>query len=73
MVDEWARKRLGDFNLWASGSAALAKEHASLDAKLSTTITTRRVFINLLCLLEALVVECQHQGECKCLDCRAEF
>ncbi|KAK1447344.1 protein kinase domain-containing protein [Colletotrichum melonis] len=58
MTDEWARKRLADFNLWAAGSGALARAHASLDEQLSEKETVRSVLIDLLGLLEALTRRC---------------
>ena len=62
MVDEWPRKRLADFNIWASGSGALAKKKASLDQRLATKQNVYSVIINLLSLLESLIGECQRRG-----------
>ncbi|KAH6845817.1 hypothetical protein B0I37DRAFT_344991 [Chaetomium sp. MPI-CAGE-AT-0009] len=58
MADEWSRKRLADFNLWASDSGALAKKRASLDQRLEKH-TVREVIVNLLSLLESLLARCQ--------------
>ncbi|KAK3382917.1 hypothetical protein B0T24DRAFT_602981 [Lasiosphaeria ovina] len=59
MGDEWPRKRLADFNLWASDSGALAKQRASLDQRLAEKQTVREVVLNLLGLLEGLLARCQ--------------
>lgn len=58
MVDEWPRKRLADFNLWASDSGALAKKRASLDQRLADKPTVCEVILNLLNLLESLLARC---------------
>ena len=63
MGDEWPRKRLADFNLWASDSGALAKQHASLDQRLAEKQMVREVVLNLLSLLEGLLARCQKLGE----------
>lgn len=62
MVDEWPRKRLADFNLWASDSGALAKKRASLDRRLAEKHTVREVILNLLNLLENLLARCLSLG-----------
>ena len=62
-LNEWPRKRLADFNLWASDSGALAKQHASLDEKLVSKNTVRDVIVNLLGLLENLLVRYQSLGK----------
>ncbi|KAK2800230.1 hypothetical protein FQN50_008194 [Emmonsiellopsis sp. PD_5] len=62
MNDEWARKRLADFNLWASGSGASAGERASLDERLASKPDARVVVTNLLLLLQRLLVHCQRVG-----------
>ena len=59
--DEWARKRLADFNLWISSSGALAKH--SLDERLAAQPEARNVLVNLLCLLEVFLSQCQTTGE----------
>lgn len=59
--DEWARKRLADFNLWASGSGALAKQRA-LDLRLVSQPQVKEVVINLLSLLETYLAKCQEAG-----------
>lgn len=56
--DEWARKRLADFNLWAAGSGASASGRASLDQRLTSHPSVRSVVVNLLCLLQALLTRC---------------
>ena len=60
MVEEWPRKRLADFNLWASDSGALAKQTASLDQRLAEKQTVREVILNLLGLLEGLLGRLQN-------------
>ncbi|KAG0648343.1 hypothetical protein D0Z07_5176 [Hyphodiscus hymeniophilus] len=55
--DEWSHKRLADFNLWISGSGALAKH--SLDERLAAQPEVRKVLINVLCLLEVFLGQCQ--------------
>ncbi|KAL4804113.1 hypothetical protein BDV18DRAFT_162522 [Aspergillus unguis] len=56
--DEWARKRLADFNLWAAGSGASASDRASLDQRLTRHPSVKSVVVNLLCLLQALLSRC---------------
>jgi hypothetical protein len=58
---EWARKRLADFNLWISSSGALAKH--SLDERLAAQPEARNVLVNLLCLLEVFLSQCQTTSE----------
>lgn len=60
--DDWARKRLADFNLWASGSRALSKQR-TLDERLATQPQAKKVVIDLLCLLEVFVQQCQSTGK----------
>ena len=62
MANEWPRKRLADFNLWASDSGALAKKRASLDQRLAEKHMVREVILNLLNLLESLLARCQSRG-----------
>lgn len=62
MIDEWPRRRLADFNLWASGSGALAKESASLDERLALRANTHRIVLDLLSLLYALIDDCRQLG-----------
>ncbi|KAK4159908.1 hypothetical protein QBC43DRAFT_121465 [Cladorrhinum sp. PSN259] len=61
MADEWPRKRLADFNLWAHDSGALAKQRASLDRRLAEKHMVREVILNLLNLLEGLLTRCLSQ------------
>lgn len=60
-LDEWPRKRLADFNLWASGSGALS-EKMSLDVRLAEKPNVHAVVLNLLLLLEAIVKKLRDQG-----------
>ncbi|KAK0672562.1 hypothetical protein QBC41DRAFT_19580 [Cercophora samala] len=62
MADEWPRKRLADFNLWASDSGAMAKQRASLDRRLADKHTVREVTLNLLNLLENLLIRCKSKA-----------
>lgn len=55
MTDEWARRRVADFNLWASTSGASSKDSTSLDKRLESKVGVRNVVKNLLCLLEGLL------------------
>ncbi|KAL3482142.1 hypothetical protein BJX99DRAFT_252856 [Aspergillus californicus] len=63
MEGEWARKRLADFNLWASGSGASGTERASLDQRLIAIPTVKKVIVNLLALLGQLLIHCHRAGE----------
>lgn len=58
MKGKWAENRLGDFNLWASGLGASARNRASLDARLALRSDTRDTIANLLRLLNTVVVKC---------------
>ncbi|KAK2786998.1 hypothetical protein FQN52_007440 [Onygenales sp. PD_12] len=62
MNDEWARKRLAEFNLWAYGSGASSKERASLDERLASKPDASVVVTNLIRLLQRLLVNCQRIG-----------
>lgn len=55
--------RLADFNLWASGSGALANRYWSLDTRLAEEPNVHAVILNLLRLLKKLLGKCQHQEE----------
>lgn len=55
--------RLVDFNLWVSGSGALAKARMSLDVRLAEDPNVYAVILNLLCLLETLLGNCQRQED----------
>lgn len=59
---EWPRRMLADFNMWASGSGALAQEHMSLDRRLKDERSVRTVVLGLLCLLDALLEDCLNKG-----------
>lgn len=59
----WARKHLADFNLWTSGSGALAQQRASLDQRLVSEKSTQTVIINILGLLESLIKTCQESAK----------
>lgn len=58
MKGNWAENRLADFNLWASGLGASARNRASLDARLALRSDTRDTIANLLRLLNTVVVKC---------------
>ncbi|PNP40737.1 hypothetical protein THARTR1_11239 [Trichoderma harzianum] len=58
MKGKWAENRLADFNLWASGLGASARNRASLDARLALRSDTRDTIANLLRLLNTVVVKC---------------
>jgi hypothetical protein len=62
MKEEWAENRLADFNLWASGIGASARNQASLDARLALSPDARDVIANLLRLLNTVVEECMILG-----------
>jgi len=62
MKDEWAENRLADFNLWASGIGASARNRASLDARLAVRPDARDVIASLLRLLNSVVEECMILG-----------
>ena len=62
MKKEWAENRLADFNLWAAGVGASAKQRASLDDRLAFKPDVRAVVLNLLVLLRILVYECKKLG-----------
>jgi hypothetical protein len=62
MKNEWAENRLADFNLWASGIGASARNRASLDARLALRQDARDVIANLLRLLNTVVEECMVLG-----------
>lgn len=57
--DEWAENRLADFNLWVSGTGALAGGRASLDHRLRAKPEARAVIANLLRLLAGTVDKCK--------------
>lgn len=59
LKDEWAEDRLADFNLWVSGTGALAGGRASLDHRLRAKPEARAVIANLLLLLSATVDKCK--------------
>lgn len=61
--EDFFRMRLADFNLWASGSGALANARLSLDARLAEEPNVHAVILNLLCLLGSLLEKCQHQQD----------
>ncbi|KAL7908138.1 hypothetical protein GGI35DRAFT_54686 [Trichoderma velutinum] len=58
MKGKWAENRLADFNLWASGLGASARNRASLDSRLALRPDTRDTIANLLRLLNTVVVKC---------------
>lgn len=62
MEQEWAENRLADFNLWASGSGAFAKEKASLDSRLTMDYDAKNLVVNLLITLLFCVGKCQKHG-----------
>ncbi|KAM0454209.1 hypothetical protein ACHAPV_008479, partial [Trichoderma viride] len=59
LKDEWAENRLADFNLWISGTGALAGGRASLDHRLRAKPEARAVIANLLRLLAETVDKCK--------------
>lgn len=62
MQEEWAENRLADFNLWASGIGASARNRASLDARLALRPDAQDIIANLLRLLNTVVEECMVLG-----------
>ncbi|RJE23880.1 hypothetical protein PHISCL_03792 [Aspergillus sclerotialis] len=68
MQHEWAENRLADFNLWISGSGALAAGRASLDSRLATRTDARDVITNLLRLLATIVDRCKMLAETERLN-----
>ena len=60
--DEWAENRLADFNLWISGTGALAPSRASLGSRLAHRPEVCDVIANLLDLLTGVVDECRKLG-----------
>jgi hypothetical protein len=63
LKDEWAENRLADFNLWVSGTGALAGRRASLDHRLRTKPEACAVIANLLRLLAGTVDECKNLSQ----------
>ena len=63
MKDEWAENRLADFNLWAAGVGASARQEACLDTRLSDEPGARQVVIGLLVSLEAYIEQCKSNGK----------
>ncbi|KAL7966317.1 ankyrin repeat-containing domain protein [Trichoderma sp. SZMC 28014] len=63
LKDEWAENRLGDFNLWISGTGALADGRASLDHRLRDTPEERPIIANLLLLLAGIVDKCKTSSD----------
>lgn len=57
------RVRLADFNLWTSGSGALAKKRLSLDTRLADEPNAHAVILNLLSLMVTLLAKCQLQQQ----------
>jgi hypothetical protein len=64
MTLEWARFRLADFDIWASGTSALASNHSSLDYKLRTDVDTSDVVVALLESLALDAASCSELGWC---------
>ena len=62
MEHAWAENRLADFNLWAAGVGALARQKASLDKRLALQPDALAVVVNLLILLIELVERCKELG-----------
>lgn len=60
MEHEWAENKLADFNLWASGIGAAAREtdKISLEARLSGRPALLRIFTRLLQMLIGFLEEC---------------
>jgi hypothetical protein len=63
MRNEWAENRLADFNLWISGTGALARSRASLDSRLAPRPEAASVIANVLQLLSGTVDECMRVGK----------
>jgi hypothetical protein len=59
---EWVENRLADFNLWAAGVGASAKESLSLDSRLVCEPGMRTVVIDLLKTLMVYVHQCKNIG-----------
>lgn len=66
-LDEWPRRRLADFNLWAYGSGALSKK-MSLDQRLAEKPNVHAVVLNLLRLLETMLKKLRDQGIVPCRE-----
>jgi hypothetical protein len=62
MDKEWAENRLADFNLWAAGVGASAKQKASLEERLAFEPDVRAVVLNLLIMLRKFVEQCREFG-----------
>lgn len=63
MKSKWAENRLADFNLWASGIGALARNRASLDHRLAQKPDARDIILTLLRHLSSAVLECRALGQ----------
>lgn len=68
LKDEWAENRLADFNLWISGTGALAGGRASLDHRLRAKPEARAVIANLLRLLAETVEKCKTSSQIRSLS-----